>query len=191
MDTNQTPNSKVKDMRRSQFLAVVLAANALFLVSRPAFAHDDDDTAVVYYLLDEKAVLGFGHAALLVGDDDGWDYYSFGPHSAKQPLKDNLVHRHFDSFKDARDSKELLRYTKQMRWTTNDAHRTEAVRRRIMKEWDNSHYNLVDRNCFHMVADGVKAGSFDIDSTHVAPKSAFKANEARASEHGAWPLFER
>ncbi len=177
-------------MKRLPVLAIFLAVPALSMVVLPAHAHADDDSAAVYYLLDDKAVLGFGHAALLVGDEDGWDYYSFGPHSVNTPQKNNLVHRHFDSFAAARDSHELRRYTKQMRWTTNDAHRTHAIRQRIEKEWDNSHYNLMERNCFHMVADGVKAGSFEIDTRHVAPNSAYKANESRASEHGVWPLFE-
>jgi hypothetical protein len=144
----------------------------------------------VFYLLDEKAVLGFGHAALLVGDDSGWDYFSFGPHSVKEPMKNNLVHRHFDSLTAACASDELKRYNKELAWTTNDSSHTQAIRDRVLKEWDNSHYNVLTRNCFHMVADAIHAGSFDIDAKHAAPVSAYKANETKAPIHGAWPIHD-
>ena len=180
----------------SSLTAVALIAPAAF----PVVAHDDTTTetshkenrnrSAVYFLLDEKAVAGFGHAALLVGDESGWDYYSFGPHSTKNPRENNLVHEHFETLADACSSKDLRRYTKQLCWTARDARKMDAVRQRILKDWDNSSYNLLTRNCFHMVADAVSAGSFDIDKHHAAPVSAFKANETKARGHGAWPVAQ-
>jgi hypothetical protein len=156
----------------------------------PEKAKVGDDGPAVYLLVDDRAVLGFGHAALLVGDGNGWDYYSFGPNASDNPQKDNLIHLHFKSFSDARSSKDLARYDEELCWNASDEHRTEAVRVRVLKAWDKSNYNAISRNCFQMAADGLKAGSFDIDGNFVAPVSAYKANEGKATSHGAWPVSE-
>jgi hypothetical protein len=156
----------------------------------PATSSLGEKSAVIF-LLDEKAVYGFGHAAVLVGDKSGWDYYSFGPHSKKEVIKNNLVHQHFDSFPAACASKELRRYQKYLSWTTADQRRTELARQHVLKVWDKSSYKFVQRNCLHMVADAVKAGSFTIDITDSFPVTAYEKNKENAASHGIWPVVQR
>ena len=169
----------------------------IVIVTLPALAEASDREvvpekipAVAIFLLDEKAVFGYGHAALLVGDEEGWDYYSFGPHSGNGTDKNTLFHVHYSGSATAMAAQELQRYTKYLSWSTNDSNRTKAIRQRVLKDWANSDYDLINRNCSHMVGDAIKSGEFSIDISAV-PVSAYEANKTKANSYGPRPVEAR
>jgi hypothetical protein len=142
-----------------------------------------------YFLLDEQAVAGFGHAVLLIGSDaEGWDYYSFAPHPRTNGHPDNLEHRHFSSLPEAREASALTRYHKYLSWTTSDAEAASRVRTRIESRWAGAAYDPLRHNCFHMVADVLTSAGFTVDGGFVTPVAAFDANLPGANDHGDWPI---
>jgi hypothetical protein len=140
-----------------------------------------------YFLLDEEAVMGFGHAALLIGSDAaGWDYYSFAPHASRDGKPNNLEHRQFATLSEAQASPALARYHKYLRWATVDTDAAARVQERIDSHWVSANYDPLRRNCFHLVADVLSAAGFAVDGGFVTPVAAYDANLARADSHGAW-----
>ncbi len=167
------------------------AFNSGFVFAQaPLHANATTQASRVLFLLDEEAVFGAGHAAVLVGDQSGWDYFSFGPQTQKKS-ENFLVHQHFDTLAEARESKDLRRYNKYLSWSSKRPHSANAVRQRVLKVWDHSRYDLLTRNCFTMVADTLQAGSFNIDPNNPVPFAAFSINIKFADGHGSWPNVER
>lgn len=139
-------------------------------------------------LLDEDAVFGCGHAALLFGNEKvGWHYVSFAPRPGSRDGFDNLHHLEFASFAEARDSEALARYDKYLLWRTSDSPGAAQAQRRLESHWKGTAYDPFRRNCFHMVADIVGFAGLDIDANYTIPVTAYESNRGRAQQHGRWP----
>lgn len=144
-------------------------------------------TIEAYFLLDKNALMGLGHAALLVGSDEqGWHYFSFSPGHAFRDRRDNLEHATFPTFAAASADPRLKRYDDYLLWSADIGWVGELVAD-IEGAWASSRYDALRRNCFHMVAFALGAAGMSVDDDHRTPVEAFHANVALARSHGAWP----
>lgn len=134
-------------------------------------------------LLDEDAVFGCGHAALLFGNDKaGWQYVSFAP---RPDGSDNVHHLRFSSFAEARKAAALARYGKYLLWSTSDSSVGVKAQRRLENHWKGTAYDPFRRNCFHMVADIIGSADLDINADYTIPVAAYEGNRGRVHRAGA------
>lgn len=144
-----------------------------------------EDTFYASLLLDEDAVFGCGHAALLFGNEKtGWHYVSFAP---RPDGSDNVHHLKFASFAEARDSEALARYDKYLLWNTIDSSGAAKAQRRLEGHWKGTAYDPFRRNCFHMVADIIRSAGFSIDADYTIPVAAYEGNRGKVQQSGRWP----
>ena len=140
-------------------------------------------------LLDDEGALGFGHAALLLGDDEqGWAYFSFGPRTGTTDVLHQLW---FPTLDVARASADLARYDRYLLWTGGDRDAAAIARARADCLWAAAPYDVLTHNCFHMSADVIAAAGFRIDPQFILPPDAFAANIFNAQSHGDWPHAPR
>jgi len=113
----------------------------------------DPDGKDIVVLNDSDGAHGFGHNAVLVGnDDDGWTYYSYdgdGEYTTES----------FDTYSDYGESDVAKRYDKSVRLTTTkeqDAKAKEQGSKETKVKRDGSAKQILTNNCAHLVRNVAK-----------------------------------
>jgi len=105
------------------------------------------------YLCDSDAVLGQGHAAVIVGSDrSGWTYYSFGS-GTRLGASDNYDVRNYRTLQEARANNS--RYDLSIYYRTSEE-ATRAARREGNSRFGESYW-LAGRNCDDVASDIIRA----------------------------------
>ena len=124
-----------------------------YVLNDPVNAYDPDGLDVVY-LFDGDAATGYGHAAVLVGNDEnGWHYFSKDGRDDKKSVN---VHRRYGSIREFGASSESNRYQEAFRRSTG-----EEIDRRMIAFGEsnfNSEYGLFTNNCGDLVNDILQSG---------------------------------
>jgi len=145
----------------------------------------------VYYLIDTEAVLGAGHAAMIMGSEsEGWYYFSFGFGATEGVGKllttnGNMDVDFFPTLKEAQIT--LDRYDSFLRWNVSDA----SSIRSAFKEASShliSNYDVFTQNCDDIASKIIRASGVQLQDEW-EPTDTLNNHWGEADEIGNWKLF--
>lgn len=137
------------------------------------------------YLLDSKAVLGTGHAGVIVGQPAGdrFTYHSYYPKTENSAIgKSTTEKKVFTSYGEAMAYAKKQGYDRFARFEA-DAVQDKSARQEA-KAFKGSQYNGVANNCQDLVNAMMRAADVPFVGKGSTPVVSFKQNLATAAEHG-------
>jgi uncharacterized protein RhaS with RHS repeats len=127
----------------------------------------DPDGRDVIVLNDEDGAYGFGHNAVVVGnDDDGWTYYSYDGDG-------NYTTKNFESHSDFTKSDVAKRYNRTVRFTTTkkqDANANKQGQKEVKVKRDGSVKQILTNNCAHLVENVAGEGEIKLPNRTIPNK---------------------
>jgi uncharacterized protein RhaS with RHS repeats len=156
-----------------------------YVANNPLNSVDPDGKDVVV-LNDSDGAYGFGHNAVVVGnDDDGWTYYSYDGDGA-------YTTQSFDSYSDFGKSDVAKRYNRSVRFTTTKKQDNNAKKQgtaETKKKRDGSVDQILNDNCAHVVKNVAEKANIILPDRTIpnkqlddAKKEKQKREEARKKE---------
>ncbi len=116
----------------------------------------------VIYLLDSDAVMGNGHAAMIMGSDaEGWYYFSFGSGKNIFTSADNMDVDFYLTLNDAKNDEKTNRYEYSVSWDINRESMRSAFKEASSKT--SLSYNLLTQNCDDIAIAIIEASGVELD----------------------------
>jgi hypothetical protein len=114
----------------------------------------------IYHLLDQNAVGGLGHSAVIVPDPQGCMYFEYSTNG-------KVTYMRFNHIDDDLRSAKMAKYTHWQKWDGVDLHEANAAKLAALR-FNNTDYHVNNHNCWHMVfaaleAAGTAAQNFGSD----------------------------
>lgn len=126
----------------------------------------DPDGKDIIVLMDPKSVIGFGHAAVLIGNEkDGWTYYSKdGANNSSRMSgapypQEETNFATIEDFNKATVTKDYHGYSERTRYSTSAEQDDKA--KKAMSTAVNSYYNLFTSNCVQAVSKALEAAGLN------------------------------
>ena len=112
----------------------------------------------LYFILDDSAAAGWGHAALIVCDGTGYFYYSYGP-TWKGYGPTGLITATFPDWASAlayaKSGDPVNKYTYEAHWNVTASQALGAKAKAAA--YANTTYDLMTHNCWNMVYDAISS----------------------------------
>ena len=144
----------------------------------------------LYFILDDSAAGGWGHAAIIICDGTGYFYYSYGPTDKYGPT--GLITATFSDWASAlayaKSGDPVNKYTYEAHWdvSVSQAHGAMAV----AASYAGTQYQLLVHNCWSMVYDAIHSavGDLRIQDRGASPNVNYNYNKNPPFADGASKL---
>jgi hypothetical protein len=155
--------------------------------TEPLASGENQPQPCLYFIIDDTASWGAGHAAIIICDGTNYYYYSYGPTPKYGPT--GLITNTFSDWASAKtyaksgdDPPANNTYTREEHWYVT---KQEAVRAKAKAEsYANTPYHATTHNCWNMVFDAIsRAVPLKIMDYGPLPKVNFERNKGLADGH--------
>jgi len=176
-----------EDGRLDEYLVALLSG------SNVAEANETDVASnqySIYYLIDTEAVLGAGHAAMIMGsENEGWYFFSFGVGTSDQgrisrflTSNGNMEFDYFPTLTEAMES--TNRYDRYLRWNVPQVSSIRSAFRQASSHLS-TNFNLFKENCDDIASNIIRSAGIELNDAWI-PVNTFNENLEECDEVGDW-----